>query len=111
MSLLAPAGLLPCALRAPVRLLPERRAKTVEIPSIQIWRQLEGGRHARRPIRRPPFNLALLLQLLVVAFCALALAQPLIGSGTRFDHEIFVLDSSGSMRSTDVSPRRVAVPA
>src|SRR5712671_5581863 len=106
MSLLAPAWLLLCALSALVLLLHARRRKTVEIPSIQIWRQLEGGRHTRRPIRRPPFNLALLLQLLVVAFCALALAQPLIGSGPRFDHEIFVLDASGSMRSTDVVPSR-----
>src|SRR5712671_3860965 len=106
MSLLAPAWLLLCALSALVLLLHARRRKTVEIPSIQIWRQLEGGRHTRRPIRRPPFNLSLLLQLLVVACCALALAQPLIGSGPRFDHEIFVLDASGSMRSTDVVPSR-----
>src|SRR5262249_22325784 len=76
------------------------------IPSIQIWRQLQGGRQARRQIRLPPLNLVLLLQLLVVGLLALALAQPLVGSGPRFDHEIIVLDASGSMRSTDVAPSR-----
>ena len=80
MSLLAPAWLLLCALSALVLLLHARRRKTVEIPSIQIWRQLEGGRHARRPIRRPPFNLALLLQLLVVAFSALLFGRFCLGA-------------------------------
>src|SRR5258705_13528235 len=81
MSFLAPAWLLLCAAGALVLLLHARQRKTFEIPSIQLWRQLESGHGARRRIRPPPFNLLLLLQLLVTGFCALALAQPLIGSG------------------------------
>src|SRR5262245_29694385 len=106
MSLVAPAWLLLCALGIMVLILRVRRRRTFEIPSIQIWRQLETGRTSRRRMRLPPLNLLLLLQLVVVALCALALAQPLIGTGARFAHEIIVLDASGSMRSTDLPPSR-----
>src|SRR5258707_14697622 len=108
-SFLAPAWLMLCALGSVALLLHARRRKTIEIPSIQIWRQLEGGRLGHRQIRSPPFNVLLLLQLAVVALCALALAQPLIGSAPRFEHEIVVLDASASMRSTDVAPSRFDV--
>src|SRR5947207_6092993 len=106
MSLIAPAWLLLWAFGFMVLLLHLRRRRTFEIPSIQLWAQLDSGRASRRRIQLPPFNLLLLLQLLVVALCALALAQPLIGSGPRFAHEIVVLDASGSMRSTDIKPSR-----
>src|SRR5947209_7827048 len=106
MSLIAPAWLLLGAFGLLVLILHVRRRRTLEIPSIQIWRQLATGRASPRKVRLPPLNVLLLLQLLVVALCALALAQPLIGSGPRFAHEIVVLDASGSMRSTDLKPSR-----
>jgi uncharacterized protein YegL len=106
MSLIAPAWLLLCAFGFMVLLLHLRRRRTFEIPSIQLWAQLESGRASRRRIQLPPFNLLLLLQLLVVALCALALAQPLIGFGPRFAHEIIVLEASRSMASTDIAPSR-----
>src|SRR5690242_15829335 len=106
MSLIAPAWLLLWAFGFMVLLLHLRRRRTFEIPSIQLWAQLESGRASRRRIQLPPFNLLLLLQLLVVALCALALAQPLIASGPRFAHEIIVLEASRSMRSTDLAPSR-----
>ena len=89
-----------------VLILHVRRRQTFEIPSLQLWRLIETGRASRRRIRLPPLNALLLLQLLVVLLCALALAQPLIGSGPRFAHEIIVLDASGSMRTTDIAPSR-----
>src|SRR5256885_5227066 len=106
MSLVAPAWLLLGALGIVVLILHVRRHRTFEIPSIHIWRQLETGRATRRRVRLPHINVLLLLQLAVVALCALALAQPLIGAGPRFAHEIIVLDASGSMRSTDLKPSR-----
>jgi Mg-chelatase subunit ChlD/uncharacterized membrane protein len=106
MSLIAPAWLLLCAFGLMVLILHVRRRRTIEIPSIQLWQRLQTGRASRRRIRLPPPNLLLLLQLLVVALCALALAQPLIGSASRFAHEILVLDASGSMRTTDIAPSR-----
>jgi uncharacterized protein YegL len=106
MSLIAPAWLLLGAFGLLVLILHVRRRRTLEIPSIQIWRQLATGRASPRKLRLPPLNVLLLLQLAVVALCALALAQPLLGSGPRFAHEIVVLDGSGSMRSTDIKPSR-----
>jgi uncharacterized protein YegL len=105
-SLVAPGWLLLCAFGVLVLLLHLRRRRTLEIPSIQLWQQLETRRTSRSRDQRPPFNFLLLLQLLVLTLCALALAQPLIGSAPRFAHEIVVLDASGSMRSTDVAPSR-----
>jgi hypothetical protein len=106
MSLMAPAWLLVSAFGLLVLILHVRRRRTLQIPSIELWRRLESGRMSYSRVRLPPLNLLLLLQLLVVALCALALAQPLIGFGPRFAHEIFVLDGSGSMRSTDIVPSR-----
>src|SRR5437667_4870495 len=106
MSLIAPAWLLLGAFGLMVLILHVRRRRTLEIPSIQLWRLIETGRASWRRIRLPPLNALLLLQLFVVALCALALAQPLIGSGPRFVHEIIVLDASGSMRTTDIAPSR-----
>jgi uncharacterized protein YegL len=106
MSLMAPTWLLVSAFGLVVLLLHVRRRRTLQIPSIQLWRQLESGRMSYSRVRLPPLNFLVMLQLLVVAVCALALAQPLIGFGPRFAHEIIVLDASGSMRSTDVAPSR-----
>ena len=44
MSLLAPAWLLLCAFGGVILLLHLKRRRTVAIPSIQLWRQLESGR-------------------------------------------------------------------
>jgi Mg-chelatase subunit ChlD len=106
MSLMAPAWLLVSAFGLLVLILHVRRRRTLQIPSIELWRQLQSGRMSYSRVRRPPINLLVLLQVLVVALCALALAQPLIGFGPRFTHEIIVVDASGSMRSTDVAPSR-----
>src|SRR5215510_11905905 len=106
MSLIAPAWLLLCSFGFMVLLLHLRRRRTFEIPSIQLWAQLESGRASRRRIQLPPFNPLLVLQLLVVALCALALSQPLIASGPRFAHEIIVIEASRNMRSTDIAPSR-----
>jgi uncharacterized membrane protein len=105
-SLIAPAWLLLSALGILVLVLHVRRRRTFEIPSIQLWRLIDSGTLSRRPIRLPSPNLLLLLQLLIVALTALALARPLFGSGPRFAHEIVVLDASGGMRITDVAPSR-----
>lgn len=81
-----------------------RHRRTIEVPSIQLWRLLDGGIGKRRSIRQPPLNHLLLLQLLAVVLAVLALARP--GFATRFAHEIVVVDGSGTMRTTDVVPSR-----
>jgi Aerotolerance regulator N-terminal len=106
MSLLTPAWLLLAAMGLVVLILHVRRRRTFEMPSIQLWRMLDSGSLTRQRLRLPSPNLLLLLQLLIIALIALALARPLIGS--RFAHEIVVLDASGSMRSRDVARGRRA---
>jgi uncharacterized membrane protein len=104
MSLIAPGWLLLSAFGLVVLILHVRRRRTFEIPSIQLWRLVDSGTLSRHRIRLPSPNLLLLLQLLIVALTALALARPVLS--TRFAHEIVVLDASGGMRSTDVAPSR-----
>src|SRR2546425_9014372 len=94
MSLIAPVWLSLAAFAIVVLILHVRRRRTFEVPSIQLWRLIDSGALSRHPIRLPPPNLLLLLQLLIVALTALALARPLFGSGPRFAHEIVVLDGS-----------------
>src|SRR3984957_9421476 len=106
MSLTTPAWLLLAAFGILVLILHVRRRRSFEIPSIQLWRLIDSGTLSRHRIRLPSPNLLQLLQLLIVALTALALARPMFGPGTRFVHEIVVLDASGGMRSTDVAPSR-----
>ncbi len=106
MSLIAPAWLLLCGFGLIVLLLHVRRRRTLEIPSIQLWRLIDSGSSSRQRVRLPSPNLLLLLQLLIVALIALALARPLFGSDPRYAHEIVVLDASGAMRTTDTATSR-----
>jgi hypothetical protein len=109
MSLLAPAWLALAAFCVLVLILHVRRRRTADIPSIQLWRQIDSGRQSRQPMRLQRPSMTLLLQLLVVLLVALALARPLIGASSRYAHEIFILDASGGMRMTDVAPSRFDV--
>jgi Mg-chelatase subunit ChlD len=109
MSLLAPAWLALAAFCVLVLVLHMRRRRTADIPSIQLWRQIDSGRQSRQPMRLKRPSMTLLLQLLVVLLVALALARPLIGASSRYAHEIFILDASGGMRMTDVAPSRFDV--
>ncbi len=105
-SFLAPAWLWLGALGALVLILHTRRRRTLEIPSLQLWRPLESGVRLRQRLRLPLPNVLLVLQLAVVALIVLALARPV--TGPHFAHEIVVLDASGEMRMTDVAPSRFA---
>lgn len=103
-SFLAPTWLWLGVLGALVLILHARRRRTLEIPSVQLWRPLESSARLRQRLRLPLPNILLLLQLAIVALIALALARPVVGP--RFAHEIVVLDASGEMRMTDVAPSR-----
>lgn len=105
----APLWLLVGWLALVVLLLHTFRRQRVDVPSTILWRQLTAAGTSRRSIRPPRWTLLLWLQLLVVAILAGALAQPTFGPGSaRPGHDIFVLDASASMRSTDVAPSRFA---
>lgn len=107
MSLLAPGWLFLGALTVLVLALHMRRRRQIDVPSVMLWRLLENSAARNRSVRRPPSSLVLVLQLLVVALTALALAQPLFGADrAEARHTIYVLDASGSMRATDQLPSR-----
>ena len=106
MSFLAPGWLVLGALTLFVLVLHMRRRRQIAVPSLLLWRLLETSAAQRRSLRRPQLSLLLLLQLLIVLMLVLALAQPLFGTNRASVHTIYVLDSSGSMRATDVDQSR-----
>ena len=106
MSLLAPGWLALAALTLFVLVLHMRRRRHIDVSSLLLWRLLESSAAPRRSLHRPQLSLLLLLQLLIVLLIAVALAQPLFGTNRASLHTIYVIDSSGSMRATDVDPSR-----
>lgn len=107
MTFLAPAWLALGGLAIAVLILHMRRRRQLDVPSVLLWRSIENTGAPRRTLRWPPPSLLLALQLLIIAFVALALAQPLFGDDAGdSDHTIYVIDASASMRADDVSPSR-----
>ncbi|MCW5719537.1 MAG: VWA domain-containing protein [Devosia sp.] len=79
-----------------------RRRRTIAVPSLVIWRQLQTGQTQRNRVWQwPRMSWALLLQLLALAAMVLALAQPIWNRGPAVDHWIFVVDRSGAMQAED----------
>ena len=111
MQLLLPIGLL-LLLALPLivllHLIRERRRRVV-VPSLLNWRGLPRPRDGRRS-RRLPLTLLLLLQLLIAALLALALARPqLLGGPQRSATQLaIVLDTSTSMAARDGVSTRFA---
>jgi Mg-chelatase subunit ChlD len=109
LSFLAPAFLGLAALAVLVVVLHQQHGRRiVEVPSLLIWQRLQARAEQTalsRSLPRP--NLLLLLQIAVVLLTALALARPLFGAGAGTpQHQIYVLDGSGSMRASDGSATR-----
>ena len=110
MSFLAPGafflGLLLPVIVA-MYLLKLRRTER-EVPSTYLWRRMVRDVEANAPWQRLRRNLLLLLQLLFLAALIFALARPFTyAQGTGGQAAIFILDTSASMRATDVQPSRL----
>lgn len=109
MSLLAPLALLLGLLAAPIILLYMLRLRRVETPvsSTLLWEKLLRDRQANAPWQRLRRNLLLLLQLLILAALAFALARPFWPTPSIVSGNVVVLlDGSASMMATDVQPSR-----
>ena len=109
MSFAAPIALALGLLAVPLILLYllRPRREEVRVPSTFLWREALQEVQANAPWQRLRRNLLLLLQLLILALLVLALARPLVRAGGAPGGDLVVLlDSSGSMAATDVSPTR-----
>ncbi len=113
MDFLTPGfALLAAGVTAPLLLvlyMLKRRRRRVVISSTLLWRKAVEDLQANAPFQWFRRNLLLLLQLLVLSGVLLALAGPVIHAAARPGQRvILVIDHSGSMNATDVSPTRLA---
>ncbi len=108
MSVDNPAGLwLLAALPVIVALwLLRPRRPRLRIPSVLLWPSSPAERRSASPWQRLRQHPLLWLQLVLAAVLALAVAQPFLPSEATSQRVIALLDASGSMRATDVSPSR-----
>lgn len=86
------------------------RRKDVVVSSTFLWRQVIRDVQANAPFQKLRKNLLLLLQLVAAALLVFALAQPywrIWKTGGR--NIVLVVDSSASMRASDVSPSRLEI--
>ncbi len=111
MSVLSPLGFFLFSLSLPLVLLYflKVRRKELRVSSLLLWgaefREREASAFFQR-LQRDPF---LLLQLLALGALTLAVARPaitLLGHGAQ--RVVVVLDTSASMKATDMSPSRFA---
>jgi Ca-activated chloride channel family protein len=112
MSFLSPLALTTFALALPLVLLyflkVRRRERTVS--SLLLWEASRRDREASAFFQRLQRDPLLLLQILALLALTVALARPaatIMGHGAR--KVVIVLDTSASMKATDVSPSRFAV--
>lgn len=85
-----------------------RRRKSFEVPSLMLWQRIASGRTSKRPLRLPPWSLALLLQLAAILVVALALAEPRLGNNET-SHRVFVVDAAALPSALAEVKRQLAV--
>ncbi|HEU5432943.1 MAG TPA: VWA domain-containing protein, partial [Thermomicrobiales bacterium] len=117
MSFLVPLGLL-ALFSLPIIVVLHMRNVTPQprpIPSLRFWLAAEPRTTEETRLRRPPITLLLILQLLIAAALALALARPVtsqamaaLGLDLRSEprHLILLIDGSTSMSAIDTPDGR-----
>ena len=109
MNFLNPAALWLLGLSLPLLALYFLKLKRqkVQVPSVLLWQEFIPSEQLATPFQRFRRNLLLLLQLLMLLLLALALARPYLKGGvSKRRSVVMVVDTSASMRATDVSPDR-----
>ncbi|MDA1007537.1 MAG: VWA domain-containing protein [Planctomycetota bacterium] len=77
------------------------RRKDRTISSTLLWRTATADLRANTPFQRLRFSILLMLQLLVLALLAFALAQPEVSGGARAARHALLVDRSLSMQTKD----------
>src|ERR1700687_6488849 len=106
MNFLSPFALLPGTLAVPLLLLYFLKVRRRQMPvsSLLLWQAALRDREASTFFQRLQRDPLLILQLLALLALALALARPAVtvmGHGAK--RIVVVLDTSASMKATDVS--------
>src|SRR5215471_18586270 len=109
MSFLSPLALLVGALSVPLVLLYflKVRRREATVPSLLLWDPSLRDREASTFFQRLQRDPLLILQLLALVALTVALARPAItvmGHGNK--RVVVVMDTSASMKATDVPPSR-----
>lgn len=84
------------------------RRRRVAVPFVQLWEQLLADRPTSRLFSSLSRWFSLLIALLVALALSLALGDPQAGPLDDERHWVVLLDTSASMRATDVEPNRLA---
>ncbi|HYE98191.1 MAG TPA: BatA and WFA domain-containing protein, partial [Planctomycetota bacterium] len=111
MKFLDPSALLWLGLAAPIVALYflKMRRRKVEVPSTWLWRRGVNDLRVNAPFQRLRRSLLLLLQLLLLACGAFALARPSGAAAPPTNkRRVILVDRSASMQATDVAPSRLA---
>src|SRR5689334_8003178 len=109
MSLLSPLALLLAGLSVPLLLLYflKVRRREMRVSSVFLWDPALRDREASTFFQRLQRDPLLVLQILALIALTIALARPVITVTGHGNQRIaIVLDSSASMKATDVSPSR-----
>lgn len=84
------------------------RRRRMLISTTMLWKKTIHEMQVNSPFQRLRRNLLLLLQLLLLAALLIAFARPhTSGVAIPGERSILVIDNSGSMNATDVSPTRL----
>lgn len=109
MTLLAPLALA-FGLSIPVLLafyLLKVRQTEREVSSTFLWEALRRDLAAHEPWQRLRWSVLLVLQLIILALLTLALVRPaVLASAPPSRFAAIIIDTSASMKATDVAPRR-----
>lgn len=86
----------------------KRRRRLIPVASTLLWRKAIEDMQVNAPFQRLRRNLLLLLQLLILAGLLFALARPATQQTAAMGRRtVIVIDHSGSMNATDISPTRL----
>ncbi len=111
MSVLSPLGFLLFSLALPLVLLYflKTRRRELKVSSLLLWEPALRDREAAALFQRLQRDPLLLLQLLALASLTLAFARPVFTLAAHgAQRVVVVLDTSASMKATDVAPSRFA---